>query len=1255
MSITYQPLTARVSIINVINNRAIHRRNKLSQDNVVLWNAIKGGNNTNVPWKMEFKNNNTVSFSHPQNQTYRLNARGGAKSQKESIMLYGKNSTPDKNEIFTLEFYDEYRFRIHASWNYNFVMCVTSSSPGNGTELVFDDSSKISSSYYPFPGDNYYNTMQSLFYLYDLDNEKYLCKSDFVFQEYTYKQFLNTVDIITYQDTDYSIHRRGNGKSDRNTYVHIWKGNNDDSKWILKIGNNGICSFTNTKLNTDHLSSLGSKCSSSQQDLGVWVGSETPAGNERFKLVPIDNTTFRIQCDCNNKFYIYTCDNSLKNGVKLVTTSDAIATQGNAFLTRGSFKFWIKDKNRYLTVSDIATVSFPQIVIDQKQQEPEDTFVKELTLYDNGRLIEEAKKAIGNETTNSKVPSILPNGSLKYQDFSDPKKSHSVNQKIKEIPINPISTTNDFNVVKTEFYNIINLNGSKSNIINLMKPENNHIQKAFEITADFKKTGKEYIYDYFSKVSPTSGLLKIMYEAYKSDNFIVEDGYLSKCKAIYDHPYYSKDIIDCDYSDMIIGISRLIDSYTEKGKISKEAAKNLFFEGEKLRSWCVNSFVLHKFIKNLYPDIDTFVPVLKKDSKINFDTTPSNKINKDESFSAAETKHVYYWDCAISDWSYPFIPVSIKKENGEYVMYFDNKVSELIYTPTNILFESDKEPKSYETKFNNPEIECSIGKRYGAAIIKRADVKPSLVNNITMWTINPDHWTCEGNREAKCERTRCAIKRRRNAEPITGEPGPGNGESEEIKSGYINYTNIYGKKIKDAGLGESTFFKQNDIKTYVNNEVPSNESNASVLEHAAALNTEFKDIDMRKASNYVSRQKGGNVSKEFKCCKDPSWFCHTYVHVNYVDNNSLNSTYNNISKTNTFDPITKSIWYKGYNFWFDLSGAIDEVSPTNNELIKNGSTVYIDNAKSGISPCSANFINITEDIMRVDERLALVYKIYVENNIENIANQLSQDLYEMCKLHPEILIISRLKGYLKHTSNITGGNGLYTNIESPLCPPIIHVDKPLLMPYEYYISSNSIKFTRTKTTNGYQIVGYEEPEGVNGLDGIFSHVGSEFATIGGTQIPTLVIPNKSNPIDYLDKNILSVKAVNESDLQNFGENGIGLVFRTRPLSNNTIYSEDSELDEALKSSNAVGSINIKAPIVKVEETQNDLHFFYSTAGDNIKILEFDNNAYSTGVSEFSLENDKTAILISKNIVKDTLSLPTAFRTRYKQDISFSTK
>ena len=65
MSITYKPLTARVSIINVINNRAIHRRNKLSQDNVVLWNAIKGGNDTNVPWKIEFKNNNTVSFSHP--------------------------------------------------------------------------------------------------------------------------------------------------------------------------------------------------------------------------------------------------------------------------------------------------------------------------------------------------------------------------------------------------------------------------------------------------------------------------------------------------------------------------------------------------------------------------------------------------------------------------------------------------------------------------------------------------------------------------------------------------------------------------------------------------------------------------------------------------------------------------------------------------------------------------------------------------------------------------------------------------------------------------------------------------------------------------------------------------------------------------------------------------------------------------------------------------------------------------------------
>lgn len=1240
MSIIYKSLTARVSIINVINNRAIHRHNKLSQDDVNLWESIKGDNNTNVPWRMEFKNNNTVSFSHPQNQNYRLNARGGPNSQIESVMLYAGTSTPAKNETFTLEFYDEYRFRIHASWNNKFVIWVAAFNPVNGTKLVFA------------PLNAGFSTVnRMLFYLYDLDNERYLCKSDFVHQSYIYKTFIDTVNIVSDQNMNYSIHRIG--ENDRNTYVHMFNiKDHENSRWTLKIESNGICSFTNPKQHNDHLNSLGSKCSSSQQDLGVWTGNPTPRINERFKLVPINNTTFRIMCECNNKFYIYTCDDKLKNGVKLVTTSDAMATQNKAFLPRGSFKFWIPSKNKYLTISDIAVVSFQQIVIDQKQ-EPGDQLIKEIILYDNGRLIEEAKKAIGNETTNSKVPTILPSGSLKHLDFTNPKKSHSVNQKIKKIPLNPILTTNDFNIVKKEFYNIINSNGSKSNIINLMKEEKNYIQKAFEINIEFKKLGNEYIYNYFSNVSPTSGLLKIMYEAYKSNNFIVEDGYLSKCKAIYNHPYYSKDIIDCDYSDMIIGISRLIDSYTKEGKISKQTAKNLFFEGEKLRSWCINSFVLHKFIKNFYPNIDDFVPVLKKDSKINFDPTPSNKIKKDESFSFAETtKFVYYWNCAISDWSYPFIPINIKKENGEYVMYIKKDVSDLIYIPTNILFKSDKTPKIYETTFHNPEIECSIGKRYGSAEIKIAD-KPSLVNNITMWTINPDHWTCEGNKEAGSSRKKCLIKNR-NFKTWPGEPGPGNGESEEIQSGYINYTNVFGKKIKDAGLGETTFFKPNDIKTYVNYNVPSNEGNANLLSHAAALNTIFNDVDMRKASNYVSSKNGGYVSKHVNCGHDPSWFCHTYVHVNYVDTTSLNTTYNNISKTNTFDPTTKSIWYKGYNFWLDFNGSVNEVSPKNNEIIKNGKTVYIEDTKSLISPGSANFININEDIMSVDERLALVYKVYIENNIENIANQLSQDLYEMCKLHPEILIPSRLKGYLNYTSKITGGNGLYTNIESPLCPPIIHVDKPLLMPHEYYISSNSIKFIRTKTTNGYQIVGYEEPKGVNGFDGIFSHVGSEFATIGGTQIPTLVIPNKSNPIDYLDKNILSIKAVKETDLQDFGENGIGLVFRTRPLSKNAVYSEDPELDEALKVSNAISSINIKTPIVKIDETQNDLYFFYSTVGDNIKILEFNNNTYSNGVSEFSLGNDKSAILISKNIVKDTLSLPTVFRTRYKQDISFST-
>lgn len=957
--------------------------------------------------------------------------------------------------------------------------------------------------------------------------------------------------------------------------------------------------------------------------------------------------------------------------------------------------------------------------------------------------IEKLEFANGSST---KIPSKDYCKSIKLSDTTDAKKLNET--------------------VYDKFYGLIN-STSKTSCVQFYKSNANDVQKAFDIDLQFKKKNNDYVFNYFNGASPKGKILSTFAELYNSKNFTVKTG---GCLENTDSVVYKFNNISNDYNDFIISFSKFVDSYLTNKEVSPDSVKDLFFKGDSLKSWSVNSFVLHKLIRDYYQEIDSELPVIKAKSCINFNKNWWEEISKSTTFADAkqklylvfhdmefgentmstttekfpislfstgetsedstiggflsglfagataqaatlkqETKESTLPEEAVKAWQNPLLPIKLVKEKNEYLLYVDAtnvESSNLIAKSENVnLFECDKK-SSMRTTFIDDTIAKSItdktksdvvipsmaskynlgtelvwefnlsnqssqyfrgGREYGlrpygirdnggyttinSAYVQFKDMfdNSHTVNGLekNMKTvIFPDeplygHYRFHSYAQPNADEARASNNADKGKLTITGwewgsRCGPSSDKNPDgryydwagtgVTYPYYPLDNVIGTKylpLLAFILSPDRYIPNVDSKNYYA-AMPANTWNS-----VGCPTSDGMCGDIQKAYVETSRlmDLDDGVFKRYIKSENP-----------IVYQGMKSRLYQGI-----YDHTTKGLFFKNYN-WTFVKGTAYEIKTTNGFTTDK---LYLSTKTAKDSPYSANFIKVKNDIVAIDDRIALCYKLILENNLESIAKQLTTEMTEWLTEQPEYLIPYRLKGYLNYVhAKRTKGNGIFSSIESPLMPGVIHVDKPILLPKSTYIANNDISFTKVQTTHGTQIIDFTENP-TTGFDALFTNLGKEFATTEVETLPCIVVPNKSNPIDYLDKTMFTITHSKIKDLQNFGSNGVGLVFETRPSVIDNVYSEKDIINKGISSSNTSGSLKINIPFVRVNESSTNVDFYFTTYGKDIKILKFVKDAYSTGVSKTTFDGGIDSLYVSKNMIKDTLVLPSVLRTRYR--------
>ena len=871
--------------------------------------------------------------------------------------------------------------------------------------------------------------------------------------------------------------------------------------------------------------------------------------------------------------------------------------------------------------------------------------------------------------------------------------------------LNQTNITDYKSQINNNYYNLINLSPKNNNSIIKFYESSDSLQNQFDISLNFKKYNDDYIFNYLENATPKGYILSKFIDSYKNPNLVVKDGILNQTNSV----LFNQRNINNDYNDMIIQFSKLVDKFMSKYEITSEDVKNLFFEDNLLRSYGVNTFIIYNIIKNKYNDIDKLFPMIKTDSFINFTKDWYNEIEENVKYETIKNAPYLVFRNAkftndqskISLINNPFWSVKIDKSGKDYILYADkfNKRSSTIIKQSKSykLFKFDQSSKKFsdnqfKMNFDNQNIPKSIPSSSCGNILS-LKYEPVDIGYQLVWVLNKNSCGC--------------FFRANDPNIIVNGCAASNFDRKEIYSARVKYTNVDGVNITENGLNRNNdlfpdplygHYQFNTTSTSINdnncesfNNADRSMCNITFWDGFAYPQSDGRSTDPAFNDYCKGRNSGGKYTLpcrrdnnkgtlfdhgSYRNCgvtypyhelknyssgatmptnADDYWNPDRYGKVGIRDGvfqKTLNRDYlgvQNRINNGWWESKRYGLFYKGYCWYFGQEKAY-EVKSTNGLT---NDKVILTQSQATTSPYSANFIQVNDDIIAIDDRIGLIYKTIIENNLDNLAKELTKEMGEWLSSQPEFLIPYRLKGYLNYVSKSrTHGNGLYTNIESPLMPGVIHVDYPILLPHPTYMANRDIEFESVKTTKGYQVINFKE-NSESGFDSLYTSLGSQFSTTASNSLPCLIVPNESNPINYLKDNILKISSVNMEDLQNFKNKGIGLVFETRPLTIDHQYSEDSEINKAISESNKSGSIKIKLPIVKVEENSTDVKFFYSTYGDDIKILKFVNDSYSTGVSQTSFEGGVDSLLISKNIIKNVLTLPSVFRTRYKSDMEIT--
>lgn len=1206
-----------VSIVLNFNTKyCIHRYNTgNTNDPCVMWGSV--GSVGNAAWKITFLKGNLCYFNHPGNSKRHLDGRGGTENEIYYLASWESAELPNENQIFNLipVNNDTFRIRYNRSTNKFVYVC--------GDNYVANDV-KLQTCPEYYASNNGANVKMSYFKLYDHDLGRYLTTSDFGMKteqqiRNATKELLPTVKRIT---RDSSLDGFKMTEVVNSDYVTTANKNFDDeflNKFFENI-KNGDISYISTlvikpkvELSTSY-NIIGKDNVKTVYDETLGLQTAELKRREEVHQAKIDSLSVGLSAKA-------------KKGVEIVSEKfmDSMSK------LKGYLNKTYQNKlfEEIAGMSSLTTAKINELCEKYKiEQSSEGLTAKGKTGFDK---IYKVYSDLIYEVNDLSLTYRIKY----YEQIADEKQIYydtiGHGDKLAKTLLDNIKAS-IFETIKQSFYNITSKESLTSNFVNVYKTDKTQIQRAFDISLGFKKYGDDFIFDYLAKISPKTTFLSLLKELHDSKDFLVNDGYLTTGVVAGVNRNAS-----ADYTDLIISFSKLVDKYSSTGTLVANDVKSLFFDGTKLKSWCVNSYLLQKFIKSIDPEIDTFVPVLKAGSKINFNLTDLTAgVSANCPLSQAETKCVAYQDTkTITAWNYPLLPIQIK----DGFLYVSSN-SEFISRPSFTLY--DKKYTTTAPTFENSEIKSSIQKTSSGVSIHKASNKPSF-EEVLMWKVN--------YRGCYCFKTDGDDFNLGAIHSCVQEGTSSEGYNSRIRSvygGLIKYTDMSGKLIYDFGLNKNSFMFDK-----LTNESPNNNSgDCSYKPNDFWYNAQIQNTNMNKAdvealiadknSNATSYRNGSCQSQN---C---SWSSRAVTKVPKVKIEDAKSIFTTLTSKANFNSTTNSLWFRGFNFYFNSSGGISKVKPSNNAL----TTKEVNIASNAVkfSPYAANYLVTKKDIFRIDDRLAYIYKSYINSNISKITSQIVSELNELCLKNPEILIPSRLKGYLKYVSKRLGGKGLYTNIECPICPGIIHTDKAVLMPHTTYVANSNISFSKVKTSTGYQVIDFTD-NSETAFDKMFTSLGKSFSVVSSNEIPALIIPKESNPIDYILEDNLFIKTVKSTNLQEAGQlGGVGLVFLTRPFETNSEYTVDSTLNNALKASNAQSSVELSLPYVGINETASDVEFFFTTRGSKIRVLEYSTQTFagnSTGVSKYSFSDNDSGFMIQKNLVKDTLVLPSAFRTRYR--------
>lgn len=331
----------------------------------------------------------------------------------------------------------------------------------------------------------------------------------------------------------------------------------------------------------------------------------------------------------------------------------------------------------------------------------------------------------------------------------------------------------------------------------------------------------------------------------------------------------------------------------------------------------------------------------------------------------------------------------------------------------------------------------------------------------------------------------------------------------------------------------------------------------------------------------------------------------------------------------------------------------------------------VDASKSIIS---AVYYKLNRIVAMFDRRMAYVYEHCLTNYCKPLALLLESDILEAFKSAPLLLLPYRLgrttdsSSYIGYvTSKHLQQPGTFINMECPLGPPLIHVDKPVVVDKNYYLSKGLTAPTTTETymtgpKNVYTLVtGMEigtKPE--TSLDGIYSELFTSFGKIKSSEsiLPGIFISDSGVVTEYINKNsgnltVIPLDANNiQGTVEKASESGSVLVFDISEVYKSSPYSDNKVFNDALAKAGKAHSTGeaIKTPFIVVQRESGKIKMTYKVSSVKVNVYRKStasgiNNINETKVKG-SLENSHSVYVIDKSFISSyrSVMLPGCLKT-----------